>query len=182
MEELLDQALLKRFVEKDESAFDELVLRYRNSTYNLVLSVVADMELAWETTQGIFIAVYQELKKNRLKCSVAVLIYRVAVDYAVSLFGKRKKAGIFSGDERGWIKEVNGDEAITVSTPLHLMKEEIFNEGFERLSRMQKLVIILRHFGSLSFEEMSEVLEQKTDYLKVVHYRAIKVLRKACER
>ena len=56
-------------------------------------------------------------------------------------------------------------------------KNEALSEAIENLPKVQKWVIMLRHFSELSFKEIADVLGKSEGCVKSNHYYAITKLR-----
>ena len=60
-----DIDLITRFKDGDRSAFEQLVLKYRDRIYNLCRFIVRDTQDAQDTAQEVFIKIYKSLKENK---------------------------------------------------------------------------------------------------------------------
>ena len=59
-----DHDLIKQFNRGNREAFNKLVKRYMNDTYNYYYSITQDPLDADELTQQVFVQVFKSLKKN----------------------------------------------------------------------------------------------------------------------
>lgn len=181
MQDTSDQQLVESFSKGDESAFEEIVLRYRNQVYNTIQNILHDRDLAWDGSQEIFLKIYQKLDTFKAKCPVGAWIYRIALNHGLNMLRKRKKLK----------EEVPFDEIYIPAKESNdprdsMVKDEFQNEelssALDKLPKVQKSVIILRHFSELSFKEISDVLGKTEDSVKSNHYYAIMKLRKRLKR
>ncbi|HZP61121.1 MAG TPA: sigma factor, partial [Opitutaceae bacterium] len=73
-----DAGLVKRFNEGDESAFVEMMQRYRGKIYGLTLSMLRNAADAEEITQDTFIRAHRGLANFRGDSSLSTWLYRIA--------------------------------------------------------------------------------------------------------
>ncbi|MDP3981537.1 MAG: sigma-70 family RNA polymerase sigma factor [Chlamydiota bacterium] len=178
MESYSDQQLIQAFRDGNESAFEELVLRHRNRVYCIFVNILHDTELAWDGTQEAFIKIYKNIHTFKGNCPAGGWIYRVAMNHALNMLRKRR-----------WIRqEVPYDESTTQNAIYSakpeekLIENEFNNQKLSKhihcLPKVQKAVIILRHFSQLSFKEIGETLHKSEETVKSNHYYAIMKLRR----
>ena len=74
----------------DESAFEELVRRYRKPIYHLLYRLVADYMEAADLTQEVFVKMWQKLSNLRGEGSFKSWLYRIAVNEAKNHFRAKK--------------------------------------------------------------------------------------------
>jgi RNA polymerase sigma-70 factor (ECF subfamily) len=77
-DETSDEELLRRFVEGDPRAFEELMRRYQRPIYNFVLRSVRDTEQAAELTQETFLRVVQRSGDFLGGSKVSTWMYTIA--------------------------------------------------------------------------------------------------------
>ena len=75
-----DIELVKAFQAEDKSAFDKIVLKYKNKVFNLCYRFVGDYEEANDSAQEAFVKVYCSLKKFRLESAFSTWLYRITVN------------------------------------------------------------------------------------------------------
>lgn len=76
----IDNALVRRFVAGDESAFVEIMKRHRRKVLNITLGMLRNHADAEEVTQDAFIRVHRGLANFRGGSSFATWLYRIAVN------------------------------------------------------------------------------------------------------
>jgi RNA polymerase sigma-70 factor, ECF subfamily len=81
-EALVDEKLVRRFNRGDESAFEEIVQRHRGRIYNVVNGCLHNWADAEEVVDDVFIRAYRGLGKFRGDSSLAVWLYRIAINLA----------------------------------------------------------------------------------------------------
>src|SRR5215210_4086280 len=91
IESASDHELLAAIRDGDESAFQELVRRYRNPITNFVYRMLDDYERAVELSQETFIRVYTSASRYQANYSFSTYIYRIASNLAISELRRRKR-------------------------------------------------------------------------------------------
>ena len=78
----IDQMLVDRFKNGDESAFEEMVSRYRDRIYARVLSMLKNREDAEEVTQDAFVRAHKGLHNFRGDASFSTWLFQIATNLA----------------------------------------------------------------------------------------------------
>ena len=78
----IDAELARRFNAGDETAFNEIVSRYRGKIYGLTFGLLHNAADAEEITQDTFIRAYRGLSRFRGDSSLATWLHRIAVNLA----------------------------------------------------------------------------------------------------
>jgi len=76
----IDQSLVQRYVGGDESAFVEIMERYRTKIFTVTLSLLRNRADAEEITQDTFIRAHRGLAKFRGDSALSTWLYRIAVN------------------------------------------------------------------------------------------------------
>ena len=79
---VIDNELIRRFLANDESAFVEIMERYRGKIFAVTLNLLRNHADAEEITQDTFIRAYRGLPRFRGESSLATWLYRIAVNLA----------------------------------------------------------------------------------------------------
>lgn len=90
MDERTDEVLLERFVDGDEAAFDELVLRYKREMVTYLERMVGDAGWAEDLAQDVFLKVYLKAGAFRARARFSTWLYRIAHNRAVDFLKRRK--------------------------------------------------------------------------------------------
>src|SRR5882724_443790 len=77
-----DALLVHRFNEGDESAFVEIMSRYRNKIFSIAFGLLRNRADAEEITQDTFIRAHRGLSRFRGDSSLVTWLHRIAVNLA----------------------------------------------------------------------------------------------------
>ncbi|WP_437957513.1 RNA polymerase sigma factor [Sorangium sp. So ce119] len=168
-----DAPLLDRFLAGDRAAFDELVLRHRDSLRRLVRRYVRSEDDAEDVTQRALLRALEKLGTFRRESTFRTWIHRIAVHLALNhLRGQRSAA-----------PGVELDELPAFTSALEtnrLVAAEVWARVARRLTELppkQRLAVELRLFHELSFQEIAALSDCSEDSAKANFHHGIKRLR-----
>lgn len=146
--------------------FNDIYNDYSQSIYLYFYRNTNNKQISEELTQEVFISAYTALPKFRGKSSLKTWIYRIAHNQYVSWYRKDVKYQYVD-------EEV---EVIDYRDPSKFIEskedaERIFNV-LGQLKREYREIILLCDYHSLSYKEISNILEYNLPKVKVTIYRA----------
>jgi RNA polymerase sigma-70 factor (ECF subfamily) len=155
-----DQNLVQAYIKGDHSAIEVLINRHRSKVYTYILLTIKNQQLAEDLFQETFIKVIQSLRGGKYKDNGKFLswVIRIAHNLIIDHFRKEKQMNSISNDDSEVdlfnskkLSDSNIEELIINSQ----IKSEIrilINE----LPDDQREVVLLRHYGGLSFKEIAD--------------------------
>ena len=109
-----DYELINRILSGDNDAFGEIVSRYKNLVYSVILRMINDYEEANDISQEVFIKVYKNLGKYQPEYKFSTWIMRITTNHVIDFLRKKKQetVNIDEGvtNEEGIEEIVNVDE------------------------------------------------------------------------
>lgn len=181
-----EQELIKRSLQGETQAFEELVLQYQDKVYALAYRYMGNEEDAYDMSQEAFIKAYRSLRSFKGNSSFGTWIYRVATNVCLDELRKRKRKIVpLSLDEPLATQE--GDEvdkeiADPAPTQDILYEQKEFSQYIQNLLDQMKpehkTVVVLRDVMELSYEEIASVLDCSIGTVKSRLSRARMVLKK----
>jgi RNA polymerase sigma-70 factor (ECF subfamily) len=175
-----DRELVDRFQQGDEVAFNQLVMRHRQSVYFLALGLLNSVEDAEDLAQDAFVRAYEGMKKFRSHSSFRTWIYRITLNLCLNEIRKRKVRQMFSLESLGLAtisRDKKPDEAME-----HAERHQVLNEAIAKLPPKQKQVFVLRHFSELPHAEIAEIMGRNVGTIKANYFQAIQKLRSALSK
>ena len=165
MTELSDELLIKEYLGGNAESFGLLFERYKNRVFSYLLVLTRNREEAEDLFQEIFIKVIDKLPFYREENKFGPWLFTLARN---AFLDSRKSSGYLSGKRTFSMDEPDadgaalGDRLASDGDPEKnfLSGEEArkIEAAFGRISPEQKEVIVLRHYGGMSFREISEQL------------------------
>ncbi|HZI89521.1 MAG TPA: sigma-70 family RNA polymerase sigma factor [Candidatus Polarisedimenticolia bacterium] len=173
--EAQEAALVDRCLEGDGGAFGQLIDRYQRVLFNVSLRMVGNREDALDITQTVFLKAYQAMGTFDRRHKFFSWIYRIMINETLNHLSKRKRTEPL--DEAFPSEATGPDEDCSRGR----LREEIQGALLE-LTADYRQVIVLRHYGELSYEEMSGVLRVPEKTVKSRLHTARRLLGDILER
>jgi RNA polymerase sigma-70 factor (ECF subfamily) len=166
-----DLNLIQAFCAGNESAFDRLFLKHQDYVYNVCLGILGNADDARDCTQETFLRVYAKVREFRAQAAFSTWLYRVAVNVCVGQLRKRPKQATASLEDEN-VREIPDD----APAPWVDMEREVDGDRVRavvaELPENYRVVLVLRYFQNLSYEQMMEVLGFSLTQVKVKLHRA----------
>jgi RNA polymerase sigma factor (sigma-70 family) len=181
MTEVSEKKIIEKVLGGDANAFEELVLKYEKTVYNLALRMVGDRDDAFDMTQEAFIKAYGSLSSFRGDSKFSVWIYRIAtnvcLDFLRSKSRKQQVSLTVSDDDD---EDAQLDIPDPSSTPEQQLIKKIsmqsVEEGLKTLPDKQRQILVMRELGGMSYAEIGKALSLEEGTVKSRIFRARKRL------
>ena len=165
-ENLSDHALIEATKQGDESAFAEIVHRYRNPIDNYLYRFLNDYEEAIDLAQETFVRVYFAIDRYHTGFAFSTYIYRIATNLAISELRKRKRrrllslTGLFQSDADDATEYQPRDERqLQDASLVEDEQSKTIGRAIAALPEKYRVPIILRDVEGRSYEEIAEIME-----------------------
>ncbi|MGH1366271.1 MAG: sigma-70 family RNA polymerase sigma factor [Calditrichia bacterium] len=178
-----DQKLIARARSGDQKAYEELMVKYRNLVYHVMIKMVRNPQEAEDLLQEAFIKAFKALASFNEEYAFSTWLMKIATNNCID-FLRKKKLKTFSIDEPIKYKE----EQVKIEVPdvdptpeKYLLAEErskILDDAIQSLPPRYRHVIVLRHKEEKSYEEISEILKLPLGTVKARIFRAREMLNK----
>ena len=155
-----DQDLIHLYINGNEAGLVELLRRYQSKIYTSIYLLVKDEYLAEDIFQDTFIKVINTLKANKYNEEGKFLpwVSRIAHNLVIDHFRREKRAPMINNGDDFDIFEVLGNYDESMED--RLVREQTHRD-LKKLIQMlpseQKEVLLMRHFGDMSFKEIAEI-------------------------
>jgi RNA polymerase sigma-70 factor (ECF subfamily) len=174
-----DYALVQRAVQGDQKAFAELLDRYRDSIFFMLLKMVNNRDDADDLTIEAFGKAFHRLKQYQPNYAFSTWLFKIASNNCIDFLRREKKKRMISMDNT--LSNDDGDEMTfdvrdTERDPeeefVRGQKEELMREVVDKLKPRYKELVELRYFKELSYEEIAEQLDLPLGTVKAQLFRA----------
>ncbi|MDF1611079.1 RNA polymerase sigma factor [Stygiobacter electus] len=173
MEREEDYILVKRYLEGDESAFNEIVKKYQKRIYWHARQMLGNHLDADEVTQEVLIVMYKKLKTFNFQSNLFTWIYKIVTTRSINQIRRNQVKKFFSiNDEENPI-DIKSDNDI-IEDLSNKEKIERLNKALEKLPSKQRQVFVMRNFDELSYEEISKITGKSVGGLKANYFHALK--------
>jgi RNA polymerase sigma-70 factor (ECF subfamily) len=168
-EALHDRELVRRFnADGDESAFVEIIDRYRERMFGVVLALLKNHADAEEITQDTFVRAHRALGNFRGDSSLSTWLHRVALNLARNRywhnFRRRRHLSqpldvAFSADNPATLSHlIASDEPDPARVAVTNEFSVLVRECMERLNEPTKEILTLRNILHRSYQEIAREL------------------------
>ena len=152
--------MVQAYIKGDQSAIETLINRHRSKVYTYILLTIKNQPLAEDLFQETFIKVIQSLRAGKYRDNGRFLswVIRIAHNLIIDHFRKEKQMNSVSNDDSEVdlfnSKKLSDDniEELIVNNQIKTEIRTLINE----LPDDQKEVVLLRHYGELSFKEIAD--------------------------
>lgn len=163
---------VRRAKQGDREAFGEIVHCHQQTVFNVAFRLLENVHDAEDATQEAFIRAYQFLDKFDSDRPLSPWLKRIAVNVCLNRLEAQKPASSLDDDLAPVPDPHPGPEALTVLRD----RDERIRVELHRLPLRYRIVIELRHFQDLSYEEIAKQLRQPVSDVKSNLFRARKLL------
>ena len=175
-----DYKLVQLAVDGDEQAYAELMDRYRDAIYYMLLKMVNNKSDAEDLTIEAFGKAFKSIQQYTPKYAFSTWLFKIATNNCID-FIRKQKANLISidhseeGDEMGSppLQSTGPDpeEDMIKNQKIDLMRSVV-----NKLKPRYRDLIELRYFKEYSYEEISQELDLPLGTVKAQLYRARELL------
>lgn len=168
----------KAIDENDQNAYAKLLSRYRDSIYFMVLKMVHDHDDAEDLTIEAFGKAFSNLDKYSPDFAFSTWLYKIALNNSID-FIRKKRLETMSLDEHS---ETEGGDVISIEVRAATLDPEekyikeqrakLMREVIEKLNPKYRMLIELRFFDELSYEEIAVKTNLPLGTVKAQLFRA----------
>jgi len=157
MVEATESKIIELCLSGDSEAFGRLVEKYQKQVFNAALRIVGDYDEAHDIAQTVFIKAFEKLHTYDPRFKFFSWIYRMTVNESINSLARSKRTETLPAN---LVAQERGPEEQAAAKQLSALVQR----GIMELSVHYRVVIVLRHFRQLSYQEISQVLaiEEKT--------------------
>lgn len=170
-----DWALVEQIRAGRQGAFRDLVRRYERQVAHLIYLSLGRPEDVEDLSQEIFLRVYHAMPRLQPQRSLFSWIYRIASNVVIDEARRRKFRNMLSLE---FLAAERGQDAAGGSEhdpSLHTERSEVrtaVHAAIRLLPPDQRLVVLLREYEDLSYEEIAETLNVSVPAVKSRLFRA----------
>ena len=161
----------------DQKAYAELMSRYKDSIYYMLLKMVYNRDDAEDLTIEAFGKAFSNLEKYTPEFAFSTWLYRVALNNSID-FIRKKRISVVSihslkdedGEERQF--EAKSDSLNPEESSIKKQENEKLKNIVDQLPSRYRTLIMLRYFEEQSYEEIATQLDLPLGTVKAQLFRA----------
>lgn len=190
-----DSVLVMRCWQGDSAAMEQLVLKYQNRIYNVVLKICSDPDDAAELTQETFVKVIENIDDFQGRSGFYTWVFRIAVNLTLNYCRRNARLGFssldsspailteYSSQSSRVLREFLSDDSSPDPAAVAQNKElyEIAVGSLMKLDDAQRAVIVLRDIEGMNYAQIAKVLDIELGTVRSRLSRARSKLRQILE-
>ena len=159
-EQIKDRALIKQYIQGNEACLEMLINKHKNKVFTTILLIVNDRYIAEDLFQETFIKVIKTFKSGKYNEEGKFLpwVVRIARNLAIDHFRKSKRMPkITSQDGEDIFRTIEISDSNREESYIKNQRDDTVRQIINMLPPEQKEVLVLRHYGDLSFKEIADL-------------------------
>ena len=159
MVEASDWELVQKCQAGDMSAFEELVSRYQQKVFMVILGLLRNREDALEVAQETFFRAYRKIKSFQGGSSFYTWLYRIAVNIAIDAQRRQRRNPLDFRESMDGVMEERNEFAKDPFADVHNKELRVkLVQSINDLTPEHRAVIVLRTLEGLSYKDIGELL------------------------
>lgn len=165
-----DFSLIKRFIDGDQTTFNELIKRHREKVRNIIYLTLSNTDSVDDIAQEVFITVYRHLKNFRFESQFTTWLYRITINKCKDHLRRKNIRKIFLPlrEEEQVLTSINEDTDI----------KHIVRSAIAILPDKLRIPIVLKDLEGFSYQEIAETMDCEIGTVKSRIFRAREALKK----
>ena len=147
-------------------AFSNIIVKYQDRIYTLVVKSIRNQEDAKDITQNVFVNVFSNLKKFRKESSFQTWLYTIAINQVKNYWRNNKNRFVITESELKPLIEENAKKEINLEE-----SKQIVDDLISFLPLEQKQIFILYYITGHTCEEIAKILKTSASNVKIQLYR-----------
>jgi len=160
--------LFEEFKNGNKEVLEEIYNKYHKTIYGIAFSILKNKDDSEDIVQSVFIKIHTLDNSKLPKDNVSSWLYTLTKNEALQFLRKQKNN--IDIDSIYDLADNNNDID-------KLINKETYNKLISKLSPKEKEIVSLKIISNLSFEEISQLLGEKTATIKWRYYKSIYALR-----
>jgi len=182
MTEQPEEEIISRILKGDQSAFSQLVERYKNYVFTLVLRFTENREDAEEIAQDVFVKAYRSLADFRGDSKFSTWLFTITRTTCLSFLRKKKLDTQSLDNERTGLQLENRESSFSANLVEQKSRHAMLNQAIAMLSPDDAQVLNLFYKGDQTLEEIGKIMRMEPNTIKVKLHRARQRLKDKMEK
>lgn len=160
---LTDEQLVRAYAEGSNEAFDTLLKRHQDRIFNYILRIIKNEDIANDIFQETFVKAIQTIRQGRYteNGKFPAWISRIAHNLIIDYYRQEKSENLQSSDLTD-VDILNRKELCEETIEDIIISDQIRADVkylIEELPELQREVLKMRYYQSLSFKEIAEITD-----------------------
>ena len=157
--ELSDWQLVQKCQAGDIASFQELVSRYHQKVYMVIVGLLRNPDDAMEVAQESFFRAYRKITSFQGQSSFYTWLYRIAINICIDHQRREKRSPLEFRESMDEVFEQQNEVAKDPFLDVHdrELREKMLS-AIDDLTPEHKAVIVLRTLEGMSYKDIGEIL------------------------
>jgi len=158
---MTDEELALSYVNGDNRAFDELLLRNQSKIFSYILFVVRDRDMANDIFQETFVKVVVKLQQGKYVPSgkFSAWVLRIAHNVIMDLYRGQKSQKIIDAVDDNDLSNIASNDVIIGNVESQFVNTQVLSDVRKMMNLLpttQREVVYMRYFQQMSFKEIAD--------------------------
>lgn len=178
---LTDKEIIGRVLQGEQDLFAQLVERYQQYVFTLVLRFTENREDAEEISQDVFVKSYRSLADFRGDSKFSTWLFTIVRTSSITFLRKKKLETVSTDHERTSLQLENRESGFKADLIEQKSRHAMVNKAITMLSPDDAQLITLFYKGEQSLEEIGHIMGASPNTVKVKLHRARQRLKEKME-
>ncbi|MDR0999966.1 MAG: sigma-70 family RNA polymerase sigma factor [Clostridiales bacterium] len=175
MSTLTDYELIQGVLAGNKDMFGEIVNRYKNLVYSVIMRMNNNRDEADDMAQEVFLKIYKNLDKYYPEFKFSTWTIRITTNHVIDRHRRKKQETIPLEDIEFQLRAEHSPETEFVQKEQRDDLKRIVAE----LPDMYKIPIVLYHERGLSYQEISDIINEPLSKVKNRIFRGRRMLKES---
>ena len=174
-----DYELVQRATKnKDQQAFSDLMDKYKDPIYYMLLKMVNNNDDAEDLTLEAFGKAFNRLNQYTPNFAFSTWLFKIATNNCIDFLRKKKKNvmsidnRISNSDGEEYMFEIKSDGMTPEQITMNDQKIQLMRQYVKKLKPRYEILVEMRYFKEMSYEEISVELNLPLGTVKAQLFRA----------
>ena len=172
------ELVIRATKKKDQQAFAELMDKYKDSIYYMLLKMVNNNDDAEDLTLEAFGKAFNRLNQYTPNFAFSTWLFKIATNNCIDFLRKKKK-NVMSVDNRipnndgdDFMFEIKSEGMTPEQLAMNDQKIQLMRQYVKKLKPRYEILVEMRYFKEMSYEEISNELNLPLGTVKAQLFRA----------
>ena len=172
------ELVIRATKKKDQQAFAELMDKYKDSIYYMLLKMVNNNDDAEDLTLEAFGKAFNRLQQYTPNFAFSTWLFKIATNNCIDFLRKKKK-NVMSVDNRipnndgdDFMFEIKSEGMTPEQLAMNDQKIQLMRQYVKKLKPRYEILVEMRYFKEMSYDEISDELNLPLGTVKAQLFRA----------
>ena len=172
------ELVIRATQKKDQQAFAELMDKYKDSIYYMLLKMVNNNDDAEDLTLEAFGKAFNRLHQYTPNFAFSTWLFKIATNNCIDFLRKKKK-NVMSIDNRipnndgdDFMFEIKSEGMTPEQLAMNDQKIQLMRQYVKKLKPRYEILVEMRYFKEMSYDEISDELNLPLGTVKAQLFRA----------